>query len=108
MNEFHNLDPAEKIWWIQHAKLKAIWEELYPKTEFPAEIPDGPLLTKPWKDPTHYLNDKLKEVKRKIEKEIVDWERIQVGNSVIFCNYDGESITCENCEYRFKCELRGV
>jgi len=103
VDEFHLLNPVEKMWWIRYAKLRTAWEELYPQKEFPAELPDGPILNKPWKDPFNPLNDQLKKVQIEIEKQIVDWERIQVNNGLIFCNYNG---TCTDCRFRFKCELR--
>lgn len=107
MNEFHELDPVEKMWWIKYAKLELAWNELFPDTEFPAEMMDGPLLTKPWEDPFHYINHGLKVAEEEIEKMMVDWNRIQVTNNVVFCRYDAHSCKCDNCNYRFKCGLRG-
>lgn len=106
VDEFHNLEPIEKMWWIKYKKIKTLWEEIYPETEFPGEIMDGPLITKPWKDPFHYLNDQLKKALSEIEKQFPDWERFQVENGLIFCNYDGVSVTCQDCRYRFKCEVK--
>ncbi len=106
VDEFHLLDPVEKMWWIRYAKLQTAWEELHPQIEFPAQISNGPLLTKPWKDPFHPANDQLQKVQVEVEKYLVDWERIQVDNGLIFCNFsDVEG--CNNCKYRFKCELKG-
>lgn len=106
VDEFHELNPLEKMWWIRYAKLKTAWEEIYPEKEFPAELPDGPILTKPWKDPFNPLNDQIIKAENIIEKQMVDWERIQVSNGLIFCNFhDIES--CSDCKYRFKCEIKG-
>ena len=41
------------------------------------------------------------------EKDMVDWERIQASNGVIFCNFS-ELEGCGDCRYRVKCELREV
>jgi hypothetical protein len=105
VDEFHLLDPVEKMWWIRYAKLKEAWEELYPEREFPAEIDDGPILSKPWKDPFHPANDQLQKVQIEIEKEMVDWQRIQVNNGVIFCNFS-DLEGCSDCRFRFKCEIK--
>jgi len=45
--------------------------------------------------------------REEIEKMMVDWNRIQVTNNVVFCRYDAHSCKCDNCNYRFKCGLRG-
>lgn len=107
VDEFHLLNPIEKMWWIRYAKLQTAWEELYPKTEFPAKIPDGPILTRPWEDPFHPINDQLQKVQIEVEKYLVDWERIQVDNGLIFCRF-AEQEGCSDCRYRFKCELKGM
>lgn len=103
INEFHLLNPVEKIWWTRYTKLKTIWEELYPEKEFPAELGNGPLLSKPWEDRFNPLNDQLTKARDIIEEEMIDWERIQVQNEFIFCNYDK---SCDDCRYRFKCEIK--
>jgi hypothetical protein len=110
----------ERTWWIRYYKLKHTWKTNFPNQDFHPDnyIPFTGI--KPWEKPNylngylgfnHDVNCDLLDIEILFMKLGYDWVHVKLEDikfpEVIDCNYDGVSFTCQDCRYRFKCELRG-
>ena len=119
-NNFPNLEfyPDEHIPNIHHDK--HYFEFNYKTTQYDSDNVFERVEPLPWDKPNpksgvlgvnHDVNIDLLDIEMLFKALEYDWEHIKLEEIsfpvVVDCNFDGVSCTCQDCRYRFKCELRG-
>ena len=114
-----DLSYSKRAWWIRYYKLKHTWKTHFPKLHFTPDdyIPFTDI--KPWEKPNylngylgfnHDVNCDLLDIEMLFNALEYDWVHVKLEDikfpEVVDCNFDGVSFTCQDCRYRFKCELK--